>query len=297
VLSLVEQCALAGLARSTYYYDPVVASEENLKLMRAIDELYMKRPFYGSQRMTDWLGELGWIVNEKRVARLMRVMGLQAIVPGPHTSRAHPEHRVYPYLLRDLEIQRPNQVWCSDITYVPMRRGFLYLVVVMDWYSRYVLAWELSNTLEVLFCVEALQQALGIGHPEIFNTDQGAQFTSAEFIRETTGGWDTDQHGRTGTGAGQRNGGAVVAQCEPPSLTRSKPVPAFFCSTLDAVSGCCRTGKTNSAAAKPPCRRHSPTDSGEKISSIDGLGSPDLTYSLPSGPRAIVGKSDFPQSD
>lgn len=186
-LSVVEQCALAGLARSTYYYEPAVQSEENLKLMRVIDKLYLRRPFYGSPRMTDWLSELGWAVNEKRVARLMRVMGLQATLPGPHTSRPHPEHRVYPYLLRDMKIERPNQVWCSDITYVPMRRGFLYLVVVMDWFSRYVLAWELSNTLEVLFCVEALKRALGLGCPEIFNTDQGAQFTSEEFTGKLQG--------------------------------------------------------------------------------------------------------------
>lgn len=184
MLSVAEQCGLAGLARSTYYYEPVGESEANLKLMRVIDELYLKRPFYGSPRMTDWLGDLGWVVNEKRVARLMRVMGLQAVLPGPHTSRRHREHRVYPYLLRELNIQRPNQVWCSDITYVPMRRGFLYLVVVMDWYSRYVLAWELSNTLEVLFCIEALTRALGTGCPEIFNTDQGAQFTSEEYTGE-----------------------------------------------------------------------------------------------------------------
>jgi putative transposase len=180
-LSVVEQCALAGLARSTYYYEPAVESEENLKLMRLIDKLYLRRPFFGSPRMTDWLRDLGWAVNEKRVARLMRVMGLQGTLPGPHTSRPHPEHRVYPYLLREIKIERPNQVWCSDITYVPMRRGFLYLVVVMDWFSRYVLAWELSNTLEVLFCVEALKRALGSGRPEIFNTDQGAQFTSEGF--------------------------------------------------------------------------------------------------------------------
>jgi len=178
---VVEQCALVGLGRSTYYYEPAVPSEENLKLMRVIDELYMKRPFYGSPRMTDWLSDLGWVVNEKRVARLMRVMGLQATLPGPHTSRPHPEHRVYPYLLRDVKIERPNQVWCSDITYVPMRRGFLYLVVVMDWFSRYVLSWELGNTLEAVFCVQALEQALEMGQPEIFNTDQGAQFTSEEF--------------------------------------------------------------------------------------------------------------------
>jgi len=186
-LSVVEQCALAGLRRSTYYYEPAVPSEENLTLMRVIDELYMKRPFYGSPRMTDWLSELGWVVNEKRVARLMRVMGLQATLPGPHTSRPHPEHRVYPYLLRDMKIERPNQVWCSDITYVPMRRGFLYLVVVMDWFSRYVFSWELANTLEALFCVQALEEALKMGPPEIFNTDQGAQFTSEEFTGRLQG--------------------------------------------------------------------------------------------------------------
>jgi len=150
--------------------------------MRRIDQLYLKRPFYGSPRMTDWLRDLGWRVNEKRVARLMRVMGIQAILPGPHTSRPHPAHRVYPYLLRGLDIRAANEVWCADLTYVPLRYGFLYLVAVMDWFSRYVLAWELSNTLDVGFCVMALQQALGqYGSPEIFNTDQGAQFTSEEF--------------------------------------------------------------------------------------------------------------------
>ena len=186
-LSVVEQCGLAGLGRSTYYYEPAVKSEENLELMRMIDELYMRRPFYGSPRMTDWLCDLGWVVNEKRVARLMRVMGLQATLPGPHTSRPHPEHRIYPYLLRGMKIERPNQVWCSDITYVPMRRGFLYLVAVMDWFSRYVLTWELSNTLEALFCVQALEGALEMGRPEIFNTDQGAQFTSEEFTGKLQG--------------------------------------------------------------------------------------------------------------
>ncbi|MFH1218953.1 MAG: IS3 family transposase, partial [Candidatus Eisenbacteria bacterium] len=149
--------------------------------MRRIDELYLRRPFYGSPRMTDWLRDLGWPVNEKRVARLMQVMGLQAVVPGPHTSRPHPEHRVYPYLLRGLAIRAPDEVWCADITYVPMRRGFLYLVAVMDWFSRYVLAWELSNSLESAFCLAALNQALGRGRPGIFNTDQGAQFTAEEF--------------------------------------------------------------------------------------------------------------------
>jgi putative transposase len=169
------------LARSTYYYEPVPVSAMNLKLMRLIDELYLRRPYFGSPRMTDELRSTGWKVNEKRVARLMRVMGLQAIVPGPHTSKRHPEHKVYPYLLRDVPIRRPNQVWCADVTYVPMRLGFLYLMAVMDWFSRYVLAWRLSNTMETMFCVQGLNRALSKGTPEIFNTDQGSQFTSEEF--------------------------------------------------------------------------------------------------------------------
>ena len=179
---MAAQCALAGLSRSSYYYRPQeTESQENLELMRLIDELYLKRVFYGSPRMTDWLGELGWKVNEKRVARLMRVMGLQAVLPGPHTSRPSPQHKVYPYLLRGLEIDAADEVWCADITYVPMRRGFLYLVAVMDWFSRYVLSWELSNTLESFFCVEALERALEVSCPGIFNSDQGAQFTAEAF--------------------------------------------------------------------------------------------------------------------
>lgn len=182
VLSIVSQCALAGLSRSSYYYKPVGReSAENLALMRVIDELYLRRPFYGSPRMTEWLWELGHGVNHKRVERLMRLMGLQAVLPGPHTSRPHPEHRVYPYLLQGLEIGSPNKVWCADITYIPLQRGFMYLVAIMDWFSRYVLAWELSNTLEAWFCIEALEGALRLSRPGIFNTDQGAQFTSAEF--------------------------------------------------------------------------------------------------------------------
>jgi putative transposase len=181
-LSVVSQCALLGLSRSSYYYEPKeTESAENLELMRVIDRLYLKRPFYGSPRMTDWLRDLGWTVGENRVARLMRLMGLQAVVPGPHTSRPAPEHKVYPYLLRDLVIERPNQVWCADITYIPMLRGFLYLVAVMDWFSRYVLAWELSNTLESMFCVSALERALAVSCPGIFNTDQGSQFTAEVF--------------------------------------------------------------------------------------------------------------------
>jgi len=181
-LSIVRQCAVAGLARSTYYYEPVPERAENLVLMRLIDELYVQRPFYGVPRMTDWRQTLGHGVNHKRVARLMRVMGLQAVLPGPHTSRPQPAHRTYPYLLRNLDVVRPNQVWGADITYVPLRRGCLYLVAIMDWFSRYVLAWELGNTLDARFCVEALERALASGRPEIWNTDQGAQFTSQEVL-------------------------------------------------------------------------------------------------------------------
>jgi len=173
---------LASLSRSTYYHvGQATESAENLMLMRQIDKLYLERPFYGSPRMTHWLRTLGWSVNVKRVARLMQLMGLQAVVPGPHTSRPHPEHRIYPYLLRNLVVSAPNLVWCADITYIPMRVGYLYLMVVMDWFSRYVLEWELSNTLESAFCLKALERALGRGGPAIFNTDQGAQFTSQDF--------------------------------------------------------------------------------------------------------------------
>lgn len=180
---MARQCKLLGLSRSSFYYRPREDAEnpENLRLMRQIDRIYTKWPFYGSPRITDELRHQRWPVNEKRVARLMRRMGLQAIVPGPHTSRPHPEHPVYPYLLRDLEIREANQVWCSDVTYIPMKQGFQYLVVVMDWYSRYVLSWELSNSLESGFCVSAVEEALERGSPGIFNTDQGAQFTSEAF--------------------------------------------------------------------------------------------------------------------
>ena len=153
----------------------------NLTLMRQLDERYLKRPFYGAPRMTTWLNSDGYRVNIKRITRLMRVMGLQALLPGPHTSKPHPEHRIYPYLLRDMEIRSSNAVWCSDITYIPMARGFMYLVAVMDWFSRYVIAWELSSTLDADFCVRALKTALKSGQPGIFNTDQGSQFTSTEW--------------------------------------------------------------------------------------------------------------------
>jgi putative transposase len=180
-LSVVRQCALLSISRSSVYYQPVPASQENLELMRLIDQQYLERPFYGSRRMTVWLRNQGYGVNRKRVRRLMGIMGLRAIYRRPRTSQPAPGHQVYPYLLRGVAITQPNQVWTADITYIPMARGFLYLVAIMDWYSRYVLSWQLSNTLEVDFCIEALEEALRNGQPEIFNTDQGAQFTSQAF--------------------------------------------------------------------------------------------------------------------
>jgi putative transposase len=182
-LSVTRQCALLGLSRSSFYYRAVEEDGEDLGLMRRIDEQYLRTPFFGSRQMTVWLRREGLAVNRKRVQRLMRRMGLQATAPGPHTSRPHPQHPVYPYLLGHLCIDRPGLVWSSDITYVPMARGFLYLVAVIDWYSRYVLAWRLSNTLDGTFCIEALEAALAHGEPAVFNTDQGAQFTSDAFTR------------------------------------------------------------------------------------------------------------------
>jgi putative transposase len=179
--SIRRQCRLAGIPRSNYYYEPVQETGLNLVLMRLIDEHYMRHPEFGSPRMTDWLNDEGYGVNYKRIARLMQEMGIQAITPGPHTSKKHPEHKIYPYLLRDVEIVRVNQVWSTDITYVPMRRGYMYLVAVIDWFSRYVISWELSNSLDSSFCVSALNRALDHGTPEIFNTDQGSQFTSSDF--------------------------------------------------------------------------------------------------------------------
>lgn len=180
-LSLRRQCELLGLARSSLYLEPIGESAENLKLMRLIDEQYLKRPFFGSRRMMFWLNQQGYSVNRKRVRRLMKLLGIEAIYPKPKTTRRNHEHRVYPYLLRGLRVDRPNQVWASDITYIPMRHGFLYLVAVLDWYSRYVVSWRLSNTLEGTFCREVLEEALLGNTPEIFNTDQGAQFTATAF--------------------------------------------------------------------------------------------------------------------
>lgn len=180
-LSIARQCELLGLARSSFYYEPQGESAENLALMRLLDEQYTRTPFYGARRMTAWLREEGHQVNEKRVKRLLRLMGLEAIYPKARLSQNMAEHRVYPYLLRGVRVVRPNQVWSTDITYIRLARGFLFLAAVIDWYSRYVLSWEVSVTMEGSFCLDALDAALAKGRPEIFNTDQGPQFTSTAF--------------------------------------------------------------------------------------------------------------------
>ena len=181
-LSITRQCRLLSIARSSFYYEGTGESPLNLRLMRRIDEQFLETPFYGSRQMTRWLLRQGARVSRKRVRRLMRLLGLQAIFQRPRTSQPHPAHRVYPYLLRDLPITRPNHVWCTDVTYIPLQRGFLYLVAVMDWASRKVLSWRLSNTLDASFCVEAVHEALErYGPPEICNSDQGSQFTSGDF--------------------------------------------------------------------------------------------------------------------
>lgn len=181
-LSIRRQCELIGLNRSTFYWQPASESPFNLLLMRLIDAEYTRAPFYGYRKMTVRLNKQhGHKVNRKRVARLMRKMGLQAVYPRPRTSIPDQQHKKYPYLLRGLAIKRPNQVWAADITYVPMPVGFMYLVAIMDWFSRFVLAWQLSNTLDGGFCLQALRQALQHGQPDIFNTDQGAQFTAHDF--------------------------------------------------------------------------------------------------------------------
>jgi putative transposase len=182
-LSLKRKCHLLNINRSSVYYKARPISTDNLEVMKLIDAQYMKHPTSGSRSMYDFLDRQGHTVNRKRIQRLMRLMGLEAIYPKPKTSKPHPEHRVYPYLLKGLDINRPDMVWSADITYVPMKRGFMYLVAVMDWYSRKVLSWRLSNTLDSDFCVSALEEAIArYGCPEIFNTDQGCQFTSKAFI-------------------------------------------------------------------------------------------------------------------
>lgn len=186
-IPIYRQCELLGLGKSSYYYEPVQENEYNLELMKLIDEQYTRSPFYGTRRMTAWLRRQGHKVNRKRVQRLMRLMGIEAIYPKKRLSISSEESKKYPYLLRGLEIREPDQVWSADITYIRMERGFLYLMAIMDWHSRYVLAWEMSNTLEVGFCLEALEKALRISKPEIFNSDQGSQFTSRKFTEVLEG--------------------------------------------------------------------------------------------------------------
>jgi putative transposase len=180
-ISIARQCVLLGVPRSSVYYRAVGESAANLQLMRLLDEQYTRTPFYGVRRMTAWLKTQGYAVNPKRVARLLRVLGVEAIYPKPRPSRSTPGHRIYPYLLRGLAIRRVNHVWSTDITYIRLRSGFIYLVAVLDWFSRYVVSWAVSITLDVGFCVEAVERALEVGQPEIFNSDQGAQFTSRDF--------------------------------------------------------------------------------------------------------------------
>ena len=185
-MSIRRQCALLGINRSSVYYTPREERAENLALMRRMDELSLQYPFYGSRQMARHLGREGVSVGRRRVRRLMRLMGLEAVYRKPRTSAAQPGHRIYPYLLRELTIERPDQVWCADITYIPVTAGFLYLVAVMDWASRHVLAWRLSNTMDTGFCIEALEAALRTGTPEIFNTDQGRSLPAR---RSPSGCW------------------------------------------------------------------------------------------------------------
>lgn len=180
-ISISRQCELLGLARSSFYYEIQPETEQNLRLMAMLDKQYTARPFYGVRRMTAWLATQGEIVNPKRVRRLLRKMGIEAIYPKPNLSRPQDNVRKYPYLLREEKITAPNQVWSTDITYIPLPQGYVYLVAVIDWYSRYVLSWELSNTMDMTFCLSALEKALAQNIPKIFNSDQGSQFTSMAF--------------------------------------------------------------------------------------------------------------------
>ena len=181
-IPVYRQCELLGLPRSSFYYKPTAISEYNLLLMDMIDRKYTEHPFYGILRMTAWLRDKGLEINHKRICRLMHLMGLRAIYPKPRLSKNEQVSQKYPYLLRGLTIQRPNQVWATDITYINLRQGFIYLVAIMDWFSRYVLSWEISNSLDTYFCLSALDKAFVVGKPEIFNSDQGSQFTSESFI-------------------------------------------------------------------------------------------------------------------
>ena len=244
-LSLSRQCRLLVVSRSSLYHRPKGENAQNLELMRRIDELFLEYPFYGSRQMVRHLWREGICVGRHRVRRLMRLMGLQAIYQAPRTTTRHPEHRVYPYLLKGLAIERPNQVWSADITYIPVQRGFLYLVAIMDWATRRVLSWRLSNTLDAGFCVEALAEALDCyGRPEIFNTDQGSQFTSFEFTAVLkNAGVAISMDGR-GRYSGGMIGRPEYTLTLPPSCPTNQdhlnPVPwnAIPSPTVDGVARC-----------------------------------------------------------
>jgi putative transposase len=231
-----QQCRLLALPRSSVYRKPAEVSAEDLAIMALIDRHYLARPYYGSRRMAAWLATQGHRVNRKRVQRLMRLLGLAAIYQRPNTSKPAAAHKIYPYLLRGLAIERVNQVWCSDVTYIPMAKGFLYLVVIMDWVSRAVLAWRVSNTLGADFCVEALEEALlRYGRPEIFNTDQGSQFTSDDF-----------------TGTLKRHG--ITISMDGKSLPSRKRGAAAWTTSLS--SGCGAASNTRRSCAVEVWPRH-----------------------------------------
>lgn len=182
-LTIIQQCKLLGISRSTYYYQPTAISEQELKIMAIIDETYTMHPYYGMRRMAKYLQAQGFSVGRKAVRRYYQIMGLEAVYPKMNLSKRNQAHKIYPYLLKDLEVTYSNQVWCSDITYIRLQQGFVYLVAIMDWHSRYILSWRVSISLESTFCVEALEEAIEqYGIPKIFNTDQGVQFTSEQFI-------------------------------------------------------------------------------------------------------------------
>ena len=228
-LSIVRQCRLVSVARSSFYYEGTGESPLNLRLLRGIDAQFLETPFYGSRQMTRWLRRQGDTVSRKRVRRLMRLLGVHAIFQRPRTSQADPGHRVYPYLLRDLQITRPNHVWCTDVTSIPLQRGFLYLVAVMDWASRKVLSWRLSNTLDARFCVDALHEALErYGPPEIFNSDQGSQFHQRRLHRRAPGGWHLHLDGRQGAAGwttGSSSGCGDRSRTNASTCPSSQPVP------------------------------------------------------------------------
>jgi putative transposase len=271
-LSLRRQCVLLGLSRAALYYRPVKISAYQLELMALIDRQYLRAPFYGARRLAAWLGTQGHTVNRKRVKRLMQLMGLAAIYQRPRTSRPAPEHRIYPYLLRGLVIERINQVWAADICYIPMARGFLYLVAVMDWVSRYVLAWRLSNLLDTSFCIAALEEALSKGRPEIFNTDQGSQFTGEDFtsvLRAHEAAISMD--GRAGASAttslssGHGVASSMRRSISEPTRALPKPVSASHHTSSFIITNACTRHSVTAHRARPSTKqRHLPVRRGGK---------------------------------